>query len=84
MAADLAIAGIREVRRFVPEIVDVADLAEPALILARELDHSVYDCVYIALAHRRGAPLVTLDQGLTTRVAKTRYRTSVVHLADWE
>lgn len=84
MAGDLAAAGMREVWRFVPQIVDIADLAEPAMVLARELNHSVYDCVYLALARRRAAPLVTLDQEFTTRLAKTRYRSDVVHLVDWE
>ncbi len=84
MAADLAAAGLREVWRFVPQIVDVADLAEPAMALARELDHSVYDCVYLALARRRGATLVTSDQKLTARLARTRYRNDVVRLIDWK
>jgi predicted nucleic acid-binding protein len=83
MAADLAAAGLREIWRFVPQIVDVADLAEPAMALASELDHSVYDCVYLALAHRRGAPLVTSDQKLMARLARTRYRNDVVRLVDW-
>ena len=82
-AAELGAAGMREVRRFVPQIVDVADLAEPAMQLAGELNHPVYDCVYLALARRRCARLVTLDQELITRLAKTRYRSDVVHLLDW-
>ena len=84
MAADLAAAGMREIWRFVPQIVDVADLAAPAMALAHELDHSVYDCVYLALAHRCGASLVALDQSLTTRLARTRYRSDVVRLVDWK
>ena len=82
MAADLAAAGLREIRRFVPQIVDVAKLAEPAMALARELDHSVYDSIYLALARRRGAPLVTSDQKLTARLVRTRYRNDVVRLVD--
>ena len=81
--ADLAEAGMREIRRFVPQIFDDADLAAPALALARELDHPVYDCIYLVLARRRNAPLVTLDRRLTTRVAGTRYRSDAVLLADW-
>jgi predicted nucleic acid-binding protein len=84
MTADLAAAGLREIWRFVPQIVDVSHLAEPALALARELDHSVYDCAYLALARRRGAPLVTSDQRLVDRLARTRYRNDVVPLVDWK
>ncbi len=74
---------MREVRRFVPQIFDDADLARTALAIAIELDHPVYDCIYLALARRRGAPLVTLDRRLTARLAGTRYRDDAVHLADW-
>lgn len=84
MSADLAAAGLREIRRFVPQIVNLSDLAEAALALARELDHSVYDCVYLALARRRGAPLVTSDQKMVARLAGARYRNEVVRLIDWK
>ncbi len=83
ISADLAEASMREVRRFVPQIVDDADLAWAALGLARELDHPVYDCVYLALARQRGAPFITLDRVFTTRLAGTRYRSDAVLLADW-
>jgi predicted nucleic acid-binding protein len=75
---------LREVWRFVPQIVDLSDLAEPAMALARELDHSVYDCVYLALARRRGARLVTSDQKMVARLARARYRNEVVRLIDWK
>jgi predicted nucleic acid-binding protein len=84
MSADLAAAGLREIRRFVPQIVNLSDLAEAALALARELDHSVYDFVYLALARRRGAPLVTSDQKMVARLAGARYRNEVVRLIDWK
>lgn len=74
---------MREVWQFVPQFVDMAELAGPALALARELDHSVYDCVYLALARRRGAPFATLDRQFVDRIATTRFAGDVVHLADW-
>lgn len=83
ISVDDAEVGIREVWRFVPHIVDAADLARPAMMLARELDHPVYDCVYLALARRRGARFITLDRVFTTRVAGTRYRSDTMLLADW-
>ena len=83
MDGDVAGAGLREIRRFVPQIVDDAELADAALALARELDHPVYDCVYLSLARRRNAPLVTLDRTFTARLAGTRYRDDAVLLADW-
>ena len=80
---ELAREAMREVWQFVPQFVDMAELAGPALALARELDHSVYDCVYLALARRRGAPFATLDRRFVDRIATTRFAGDVVHLADW-
>jgi predicted nucleic acid-binding protein len=39
-------------------------LAANAAALARELDHPVYDCFYLALAEAEDAPLVTADRRL--------------------
>lgn len=81
--ADVPSDAMKEIRRFVPQLVELADLAAPALALARELDHSVYDCFYLALARLRAAPFVTLDRAFVAGVAKTRFERDVVHLADW-
>ena len=80
---EAASAAMREIRRFVPQFVEMGELAAPALALARELDHSVYDCVYLTLARRRQAPFVTLDRRFVDRVAKTAYVRDVIHLPDW-
>ena len=80
-AADEA---LREVRRFVPTILGDTDLAAPALEIAHEIGHSVCDCVYLALARRRNAPLVTLDARLTARLAGTRFHGDAILLADRE
>jgi predicted nucleic acid-binding protein len=83
IASDVAKAAMVEIRRFIPRFVELSDLAGPALALAREIDHSVYDCLYLALARRDAAPFVTLDRAFVAAVAKTRYAQDVVHLADW-
>jgi len=80
---DIALEAMREVRRFVPEFVDIADLAAPALALARELGHPVYDCVYLVLARRRQIRFATLDRAFVDKVARTPYVRDVVHLSDW-
>jgi predicted nucleic acid-binding protein len=83
MSAELAGIALKEIRRFVPEVVDLRDLTALALELASELDHAVYDCCYLALAIRRGAPLITLDKPLLERTRKTRWAQSVTYLTDW-
>jgi predicted nucleic acid-binding protein len=83
MRADLAAEAMREIRRFVPQIVELSELAAQALELARETDHSVYDCSYLALALRRGIPLVTLDRALVAGAVRSGHARIVLHLADW-
>lgn len=65
------------------EIVPMQELAVPAIAIARRLEHSAYDCFYLALAQGRAASLVTADMRLINRVAHTKYKSHVVHLADW-
>jgi len=74
---------VREVNRFLPEFVEMAELIGPAVKLARETDHPVYDCVYVALARRRDIPLVTLDEKLVSDFAGTGDASRVALLGDW-
>ncbi|MGH7341528.1 MAG: type II toxin-antitoxin system VapC family toxin, partial [Candidatus Rokuibacteriota bacterium] len=46
------------------EWVASGQLVMPAARLAAELGHSVYDCLYLALAASNSAPLATIDEGL--------------------
>jgi len=74
---------IREVNRFIPEIVEMAKFISPALALARETGHSIYDCVYFALARQRNLKLVTLDRKLVTAFAGLRDADRAAPLDDW-
>jgi predicted nucleic acid-binding protein len=44
-----------------------------AAAIAREIDHPVYDCFYLALSEALDAPLVTADRRLLARVAGTPF-----------
>jgi predicted nucleic acid-binding protein len=46
-------------------------LAGSAAGLARELDHPIYDCFYVALAEAEVAPLVTADRRLVAALDGT-------------
>jgi predicted nucleic acid-binding protein len=52
------------VRRSGIDLRPAGPLLPRAMDLARRLDHPVYDCVYLALAEREEATLVTADQRL--------------------
>ncbi len=54
-----------------------------AVRLALALDHPVCDCVYLALAHRIGAVLVTADLRFVTALASTEHGEAVMALADY-
>ncbi len=66
------------VRRNDDEVVS-ADAAR----LAPTLDHPVHDCVYLALARRIGATVVTADPRFANVLASTEHGEAVVTLADW-
>ncbi|HVV95420.1 MAG TPA: type II toxin-antitoxin system VapC family toxin [Hyphomicrobiales bacterium] len=48
-------------------VVPSQGLMQVALAMARELDHPVYDCVYLACAEAQNATLVTADQRFVSR-----------------
>lgn len=54
--------GVARTRAAFDELVPTERLLDPALGLAVELRHPVYDCCYLALAIERGATLVTADR----------------------
>jgi predicted nucleic acid-binding protein len=45
-------------------LVPDGELHSRALAIAIELDHPIYDCLYLALGEREHAPFVTADQRL--------------------
>jgi predicted nucleic acid-binding protein len=53
------------------ELLETRPLLGPALHLARQLDHPVYDCIYLAAAEASGAVAVTADRRFFDRTRKT-------------
>ncbi len=54
-----------------------------AIRLALALDRPVYDCVYLALAHRIGAAVVTADRRFANALAPTEHGDAIMTLADY-
>lgn len=75
--------GLTSVLQQISSIERDAPLAEDALAMGLELSYSPYDCFYLVLAMRHNAPFVTADRRLVNRLASTKYKRHVVHLADW-
>jgi predicted nucleic acid-binding protein len=55
------------------ELVATIDLLDRAFSLSLDLDHPIYDCLYLALALDTDARLVTADRRFT-RVVRGRHR----------
>jgi predicted nucleic acid-binding protein len=68
------------VRRSGIDLHPSGPLLPRAMEVARRLGHPVYDCVYIALAEREDAALVTADQRLLRRLSMRRLDVSIVDL----
>jgi len=60
-----------------PDIVPSMPLAEEAMRLSVELRHAFYDCLYLALALRERALLLTADRKFFEALADQPYRRSV-------
>jgi predicted nucleic acid-binding protein len=71
-----AIAAIRDVLLPFEALVPDEELRVPALALALNLRHPIYDCFYLALAERERCTLITADARLIG-AAKTLKRVEV-------
>jgi predicted nucleic acid-binding protein len=60
------------------KLVPIEDLFDSATMLATELKHPVYDCVYLALAQEQGVEIVTADRELARAGRRANIRTRVI------
>ena len=59
-----------------------ADLIERAAQVAAQIDHPVYDCLYIACAEATGSTLITADRKLRDRVADSALDVDVQYIGE--
>ena len=76
-------AALGELRKIVRQWVALETLVDEALRTAIAIGHPVYDCFYLTLATRLGAPMITADLKFAQKLAATPFARHVVHLADW-
>ena len=70
---------IRSLSRIVT-IIEEVEYIPRALELARELNHAIYDCVYLAMAEAHDEVVVTADAKFIAKLASTQYARLVVSL----
>jgi predicted nucleic acid-binding protein len=64
------------------ELHDAASLFDPAWEIAGDEQVSIYDALYVALAERLNATLVTADARLVRSLASTPFARRIAHVAD--
>ena len=64
---DQAHLGGEFIRAAFQSLIPASDLIEDAASISFDLDHPVYDCMYLACARRLGFSLLTADQKLAQR-----------------
>jgi predicted nucleic acid-binding protein len=70
------------VRRSGVRLLSTDPLIDQAFDLAREFDHPVYDCLYVAAMDLLGARFVTWDKPLHAKLAGSRFGASVYLLSE--
>lgn len=70
-------AGLGALRRVFPVLTPASDVLDDAAEFAVELVHPIYDCLYLALAAREKAPLVTADRRLLALAPKLSGRVAL-------
>lgn len=83
IAEEAARQTFETLNRLPVQFVSVADLVGDALDLAMHLDRSVYDCVYLALAMKRSAPLVTADKRFANALENSKAKTHIRWLGEF-
>ncbi|MFL4975978.1 MAG: type II toxin-antitoxin system VapC family toxin [Microvirga sp.] len=72
--------GVTQLPAMVETLIPSAVLLEEAFALAEQLDHSVYDCAYLACARHLEAPLLTADEVFAAKVRQTSLATHIRNL----
>jgi predicted nucleic acid-binding protein len=82
MPADDAGVVVPAIQRSGLRLLQTEPLIDQAFELAREFDHPVYDCLYVAAMDLLGARFVTWDKPLHAKLAGSRFAESVYLLSE--
>ena len=74
-------AGLRQLRDIVADVTGDSELLPAAVRISAENSHKVYDCLYLALALERRAPLATADRKLAALATKLSIETELIEPA---
>jgi predicted nucleic acid-binding protein len=80
ISADQAAKGLEAIQAVPMTLAPSPPLARRAQAHALELDHPIYDCLYLAVALAYGVPLVTADGRFQRKLSSSVYARSVLPL----
>ncbi len=66
------------------DLVPSTMLHRRALAIGLEIQHSIYDCLYLALAERMGNSLITADERLIGKLEGSPYASLAAHLSKYD
>lgn len=72
MSSAEAVDAVETATALLASLVPVEQLAARAIELSISLRHPIYDCFYLALAEREGAPIITADAKLLGAAKKMK------------
>lgn len=84
MPADAVSQAVAGLAAMFVELLPTPSVIVRALQNSQSLDHSIYDCLFLAASQIRRVPLVTADVSFATKLAKTPEAGNVILLADWK
>lgn len=70
-------SGLEFIKSTIERFVADGELMGRAFEIAVDLDHPIYDCLYIACAEREQAQMVTADRRLVSKLDGSRYQKHV-------
>lgn len=82
MPAVASAEAVRDLGTYLDRVHDLPALTPRAFALAHSLDHSIYDCYYLALAEAQETFVVTADRRLIERLRAAGLETRVRSLFD--
>jgi predicted nucleic acid-binding protein len=81
ITSEQATAALAAVGDTLSALVHSWSLADRAFAIAMEIDHPMYDCIYLAAAEEYGAKLVTADERLLRVIAGSPFAELAVRLS---
>jgi predicted nucleic acid-binding protein len=84
MPQDAVRRSVASMPRLFHRLVTCSDVMTTSIRLSQALDHSVYDCIYLAVAQSLAAPLITADTKFVAKLASSPHAANVVLLSRWQ